>query len=156
MTEISNFIGYNAPFILLCLGSYIMWKSMQWIYLSTFIIGFFLNDLLNRIIKAIVQEPRPPNPINNGNYDDWTKTKSVQKYGMPSGHAQGAFYCASFLYFLTKSINVIIGSITLSIITLLHRYIYRKHTAKQLLVGSTIGILTGWIVYYFTFQSLRK
>ncbi len=117
-----------------------------------FIIGFFINILINIILKGIIQEPRP-----NENYRlfylDLLNIKrsenkglmSYDRYGMPSGHAQTAFYSTIFIYFALKNISVTIFYIFLSIITIYQRVMYNYHTIQQVIVGSIIGIIIGYI-----------
>ena len=137
--EIIENIGIFSPWVLLLFSSWILRK--QKIYLYFYIIGFFLDILLNMGLKEIFHEKRP--------YQEQTKD-----YGMPSGHAESAVFCWTFLWYMFPKLSwfTAIGAL-LVICTEIHRYVYRRHTLEQLLVGSLVGFfmaqLTLWSAEIF-------
>jgi membrane-associated phospholipid phosphatase len=94
--SIMDYIGYQGPY--LC--SFITCLSLleKPFYLIIFIIGCYLNYLLNYRLKGIIKEPRPKYPVV---YIDDNLIKRAEIYGMPSGHAQSISFAIVFL-FLTK------------------------------------------------------
>jgi membrane-associated phospholipid phosphatase len=116
--------------------------------LKVFISGYFLNGILNALLKYVFKEPRPT--------DDWqvlqigiahNKRFGFDKYGMPSGHAQ---HCGYILAFMTLAINdpYITGAFSIiSLICLYQRYLYQNHTILQIIIGFFTGIGSGYLLY---------
>jgi membrane-associated phospholipid phosphatase len=135
--DIINQVGSNSPFIISVIVLYLLRNNTP--YLWAFILGSLLNHWLNLLLKISIQDPRP-RIINDPNY------LGAQQYGMPSGHAQIAFFAITF-YYLVKKHNtntflfsfLALSGITLSCITLYQRYTYKYHTLEQLLVGAIMG-----------------
>lgn len=146
-----DYIGLFAPTILLLLS--ILFLFDKKIYMLYFVIGFVINNMLNVILKLLIKEPRPNKDYNilteNG------KRLYFDKYGMPSGHAQ---LCGFALAYITLVLNnpYISGLYLLvSILSLIQRYKYNKHTILQLIVGFVIGILVGYIFYHITNKFIK-
>ena len=99
-----------------------------------FIKGVFICILINQILKNIFRQQRPN-----------TEKHCIDKYGMPSGHSQLAFFC--FFYFANKNnfLETLI-MLLLSIYISYTRVILQCHTVNQVLVGSVIGSFLG--IYY--------
>ena len=57
MISILNHLGSHGPFILIILSIYLLWDHK--ILLFYYVIGIFVNMILNIILKGIIQEPRP-------------------------------------------------------------------------------------------------
>jgi membrane-associated phospholipid phosphatase len=135
-------IGYYGPIILFFIVCYFLWKRPK--YLQLYIICFFLNTFINKCLKLIFREPRPDNPIEFAKFENY---KNEELYGMPSGHAQSAFFSIVYLYNLQESVSVLLATLFIGCVTLYQRWKYRRHTAKQLIVGSSIGALFAWTIY---------
>jgi hypothetical protein len=86
-------------------------------YLQFYIIGNILNNILNIILKLIIKEPR-----TNG-------------------------YNLAFISLTLNDIFVTTLYILISIVSLLQRYLYKNHSMLQLLVGLSIGIGFGYLIY---------
>ena len=114
--------------------------------LFAYFIGFLVNYYINSWLKTWIQDPRPENPIPMVIVDDSSMYVGAEKYGFPSGHAQLVFYAITFLYFANKKITrTWIVCLFIGLITIYQRLKYRRHTVEQLLAGTLIGIITGWI-----------
>ena len=102
----------------------------------------FANEMLNRLLKDIIQQPRPEG-IDYINFWD-----SPTSYGMPSGHEQTAAAAATFiiLYFNNNILSTY--AVAQSILTGYQRWYYRKHTLEQVIAGGIIGIIMGNVLYY--------
>lgn len=150
-------IGYLGPITLLILILVMISTTNQAhnIYLYMYVIAWqVLNQFSNIVIKNTLKHPRPDSTLNK-DFKLLTPTMynyfSIhRKFGMPSGHAQQVFSELTFitLYFRNPIITTI--SIIQSCITLWQRYSTRRHSIKQLAVGSLIGILSGVIFYKLT------
>ena len=99
-----------------------------------------INIVSNTALKEIIKEPRPSNTQNVNAFD---AINPGNDYGMPSGHAQLVFSQVSFIALTFKNNLLTFVAFIQSILTVIQRYQYRKHTAFQLFVGAIIGTLTG-------------
>lgn len=140
-----DFIGYYGPVILFAITFYYFINRTP--YLIAIVFGSIINTLINKLIKTIIREPRPSNQIP---FIDEDQLIGTEKYGFPSGHAQSSFFSLAFITFANGPPFTIYFMTILSIITLYQRYIYRRHTIKQLIAGSIIGIIFAYIVIYTT------
>jgi membrane-associated phospholipid phosphatase len=114
--------------------------------LFVYFIGFLVNFYTNHWLKTWIQDPRPENPIPMLSVDDPKMYVGAEKYGFPSGHAQLVFYAITFLYYANKKITRSwIVCLFIGLLTIYQRLKYRRHTMEQLLAGTLIGIITGWI-----------
>jgi membrane-associated phospholipid phosphatase len=125
-------------------------------------IGFFIDNILNIIIKGIFQQPRPSEDIQQFNLALNSGKRFIFKdgvpfdiFGMPSGHAQSSLFSTSYVYFALKKINVLYLYLLLSLITVSQRVVYKFHSVLQVLIGSIIGALLGYCIYYLSQESLK-
>jgi len=103
-----------------------------------------LNITINGLLKEIINEDRPNGSMHVNKLeeiiDEGTK-------GMPSGHAQlvGSELALTFLSntsIITKSIMIVQTGLTLY-----QRWSYRKHTALQLTIGLSIGMIYSLLLW---------
>jgi membrane-associated phospholipid phosphatase len=145
-----GFIGYG-PIILFIVNIIFIWKKR--VYLNVYLIGFLVNIYLNKLLKVLFREPRPPlsNPITiTDNFDK-------EKYdGMPSGHAQTAFFSITYLYLCLRSTYLLITTLFTGLIILYQRWKYNNHYISQLIAGSLIGSGFSIFLYYLTKVYLVK
>jgi len=143
---ILDFIGYQGPYLLLGVSSFLLWNKPN--YLGFYWSGWVLNVFLNILLKGIIRQPRPIEDLHIFNAEkEQLKRIGYDRYGMPSGHAQMAFYSVSFLYFVFKSPLLLISSVLLSTITNYQRVKYKNHTTSQVVVGSLVGFAVGYFFY---------
>ena len=130
-------ISSQIPFMMGAISVFLLsFSEKQNIWLvSLYIAGFIGNELLNRILKPIIQDPRPV-PIS-----------PTDKYGMPSGHSQLAAYSLVFitLTLREKQYGWIFLFIFMTIATMAQRVIARVHSLEQVIIG---GLLGGGIGYF--------
>lgn len=141
-----DYIGLYAPIILFIFTLFLL-RNMP-TYLQFYIIGNILNNILNIILKLIIKEPRPNDEqkaieigVVNGS------RIGFDKFGMPSGHSQNCGYNLAFISLTLNDIFVTTLYILISIVSLLQRYLYKNHSMLQLLVGLSIGIGFGYLIY---------
>lgn len=146
--KIFKYLGQFGPYILILFSIYLLWNNYS--ILFYYLIGMFINCVLNFIIKDIIREPRPRLHYKNNIIPS-------DIYGMPSGHAQSIFFSAIFIYLLFKenklyetknNIYIINFYLIISILTSLQRLIYNYHTIQQIIIGIILGTLSGLITYY--------
>jgi membrane-associated phospholipid phosphatase len=148
---IIDIIGYYGPVILFALTFYYLIKRPP--YLMMFTIGSIANTLLNRVLKTTWREPRPRGQIT---FIDNNNLIGPEQYGLPSGHAQASFFAVAFLFFSNGPQAVLYVMTLLCVITLYQRWKYRRHTIKQLALGSLIGTLFAYALVFLTEFSLYK
>uniref|UniRef100_A0A1B0CT93 Dolichyldiphosphatase 1 n=1 Tax=Lutzomyia longipalpis TaxID=7200 RepID=A0A1B0CT93_LUTLO len=123
-----------------------------------FFLGLLLNELVNKILKTTIGEPRPlvrPNPST--------------EYGMPSNHSQFmCFFSTYVLLFvlirlhhmnnnapLERAMRILVLAICwmTSFIVSFGRIYLQYHTTAQVYVGALVGICTGaiWftVIHFF-------
>jgi len=93
--KLFDYIGFFGPIILSFITVLKLYKQQP------YLIGYFIflggNVIVNHVLKHIILEERPSGgrSLINEPYN------GMHKYGMPSSHAQSAFYSMTYLY-LTK------------------------------------------------------
>lgn len=139
---------YGPIIVILCSILYLINKPT---YLFFYTIGTIINIILNLTLKYIIKDNRPSvsekekKIITLANKNDYFN--SIDKYGMPSGHAQSLGFSIGFMYIFIKKSYLLWIYIIISCITLIQRYINNKHTILQLLIGYVIGMIIGLIFY---------
>jgi len=157
--NVFDYIGHYGPIITFAITCFYLLFVNKHLYFIVFLGGFWVNLIINNLLKSVIREPRPSRQIP---YIDNVFT-GAQIYGMPSGHAQMCFYNFGFLYCIIASVNkynnqllvLLSTSLFISIITLYQRFKFRRHTIKQLFVGSLVGFFTGFGIYK-SFEMLKN
>ena len=144
--------------------------SLIWILQNHEYLYFFISvivcDALNHIIKNNIAKPLMGNkkfpilgtgtrPKGAKNCGVFKNNKLAKSYGMPSGHSQGAAAFSTILFLqvnemfidnLTK-ICIQIGLILFALSVMYSRIRYGCHTVQQTIIGGTMGILLGIIIW---------
>jgi len=155
MNRFISVLGDFGPRILIILSILLFLPDLV---MAIFVfIGFRIVAYINGLIKNVIKEKRP-----TSNYTDysWSGKKTVypanslgrHNYGMPSSHALESWFLTTFIYLAFKNIPVTLLFLLVSIITCVQRVVDNNHTVKQVIVGSTLGI----IFAYSYFQLLIK
>jgi membrane-associated phospholipid phosphatase len=120
------------------------------------LVGFFINSILNLVLKGIIQQPRPSEDEKLFNLAKKNIPETIFKdgvpfniYGMPSGHAQSALYSCVYIFLSLRDIRVLIFYAVLSLIIMVERVINNLHTAFQVIVGAFIGGFIGYTAFHF-------
>ena len=101
---IINLIGKYGPFILIVITLYLLRNRNNLFFY--YIIGIFMNILLNLVLKGVILEPRPLQDHKLFNLAIKNGKRFIFKNGiiphdicgMPSGHAQSALFSTTFIY----------------------------------------------------------
>lgn len=143
---IIDFIGAQTPGILFTLSLFFLRNQIRFLYFFTS--GFILNLIINILLKICIKEPRPNTDkkvleigIVNG------ARVGFDKYGMPSGHAQTAGFCLTFISLVLRSPFITGLYLILTTNTIFQRYLYNNHTAFQLIIGLLVGIIFGYLYF---------
>ena len=140
--KILDAIGFFGPYIILLIGIILLWKQSKYFY--GYLLFHVINTFINKLIKLVVREPRPNNGKNIMEFEQ-NIYEGSEEYGMPSGHAQSCFYSITYLYLVKENPVWLIIELFIAGLTIYQRWNYNRHTAKQLIVGSIIGALIGWM-----------
>jgi membrane-associated phospholipid phosphatase len=160
ITSLIYEIGNYGPIILFFYSLFLLSSKKN--LLSYYILGIFLNTILNLILKVTFQQPRPSdNPktfdlaLKKGKYLLFKNGIPFDIFGMPSGHTQSSIFSTTFVFLSIKKYNSLIIYILLSLITMYQRVKYNFHTIFQVLVGSFVGFLFGFLFYYLSQEKIK-
>lgn len=144
--EVLYQIGANGPLFMVAF-SLLLLKSYPK-YFVLFLLGSFMNAIVNYLLKGLIAQPRPD--------DDkvelekaYRKILDFNRFGMPSGHTQIAFFTTVFVYLATQDIRVLVGFFILSLIVVFQRVHYKHHFLSQTMVGALVGSLLGWLTFQY-------
>lgn len=142
--SIVDFVAFNGPRIIAVITSLRLFTQFQ--YLIAYIVSKYADSEINKILKNVIREERPSNGENYAN----ERYVGAHVYGMPSGHAQSVFFSVVFLYLATRSNILLLLTGSIAVLTLLQRWISRKHTVAQLIAGSVVGAVNAFLAYKIT------
>lgn len=146
MEKIIDRIGFYGPTINFIIGFISLLKQPR--YLSGYLVFTGINSIWNKVLKNNIKEARPSGGIPL--YEGEEEFYIVDKYGMPSGHAQSVFFALTYLYLVKQSIYSFLLELCVALITCYQRWKYRRHTISQIIVGSFVGILFGGLSFSLT------
>jgi membrane-associated phospholipid phosphatase len=155
LIKLLDTVGENGPIftLLITCANLISQKK----YLISFLICVFMNHFLNGILKSTIREPRPGQSKSiESDKLNLDLVGNIEKYGMPSYHAQSVFFSTTFLYLVQKNPVLLFFEFVICIITLYQRFKYKRHDMRQLAVGSFIGIGFAILCFTLTNQYLSK
>jgi len=155
-----NVLGGYGEILVFFLSNYLLWNhSKSYFYYN---IGWFINFLLNIILKGFLQQPRPKEDPRNfelllkhGKRFVFKNGMPYDLFGMPSAHAQSCFYSTIFIYLTFKQMNLLFLYLIISMGIVSQRVVFDHHTILQVIVGSILGAIFGYIVYYFTQEKIK-
>jgi membrane-associated phospholipid phosphatase len=160
LLQLFNKFGSYAHVTIFFLSIFFLWNKDNLLFY--FIVGFIVNKLLNLVLKGIFQQPRPSEDIKTFNLAIEHGKRFIFKdgmpydiFGMPSGHAQTLLFSTAFIYLALRNKKIFYLYLLISIITLCQRVVFKHHTIIQVLVGSIIGTLFGYFVYYLSGEKIK-
>jgi membrane-associated phospholipid phosphatase len=153
-------LGGYGPIILVFLSWYLLFDHRNLFFY--FNVGLFANSVLNIILKGIIQQPRPmfdskKIKLMASHAKDFFFQNGIpfDIYGMPSGHAQTAFFITVFLYLSLKHRNLLYLCIVFSLLICYQRVTFGYHSVFQVIVGSIIGSFIGYIFYQLAREKIK-
>ena len=151
-----GYLGPNSLLALILLTFAYQHVSNPLLY-AVVIAWQIVSHFINVSVKNILRAPRPDSD-KDPNFGHLKPTFANfltihRHYGMPSGHAQATVSELTFiaLYFKQPALTALAAAQTL--LTLWQRYETRRHSAKQLLAGSALGLAIG-LGFYLLFQKI--
>lgn len=154
MFEIFQKIGQTSPFMLFFISVFLLRNKNNLLFY--YVVFFVIGLLINLILKGLIEEPRPS--IDTKTFDLMMKNKERYIYkhgipydifGMPSGHSQSVLFTTIFIYLSLHDIKILLLYLFIDIITLVQRVVDNHHTVKQVIVGSIVGCLLGYVAFKF-------
>ena len=124
-------------------------------------LGIVINIFLNIFLKLLWKEPRPNE--NKRAFELALKQKNPLLYqgglyynifGMPSGHAQTAFFSTVFILLQNKKYAAFF--ILFSLLIVSQRVYFSHHSLSQVLVGSIVGSVVGYYFYFFAMGKIKE
>ena len=159
LSTIFDEFGQYGPIILIIYSCYLLWdKSNLFFY---YIVGIFINAILNLIIKGIIQEPRPSEDLKtfelllkNGRRFLFKDGIPHDIFGMPSGHTQSSLFSTIFIFLSLRKLNILRVYLIISLIIMSQRVAFNHHTIWQVIVGAIVGGLFGFVMFYMAQNKL--
>ena len=143
--DIIDNIGFQGPNITFVITAFFLFNQKMFFF--SYLVFYFANTYLNKILKNIFRQPRPSGwkAINEADNDDGRVT-----YGMPSGHAQWVTFSTTFLYLVKKDRSLLLLELFICALTIYQRWKYRRHSLDQLAAGSLVGASVAYLCYELT------
>ena len=159
LSTIFDRFGQYGPIILIIYSCYLLWdKSNLFFY---YVVGIFINAILNLIIKGIIQEPRPSEDLKtfelslkNGRRFLFKDGIPHDIFGMPSGHTQSSLFSSVFIFLSLRKVNIFGFYLLISFIVMAQRVAFEYHTIPQVIVGAIVGMLFGYFMFYMAQNKL--
>jgi len=127
-----------------------------------YVLFFGISIVLNIVLKGLIQQPRPSIDAKTFQLMMKNKERYISKhgmsydiFGMPSGHSQSVLFSTVFIYFCLRDFKVLLVYTIISLITLCQRVIDNHHSVMQVIVGSSIGIVLGYIAYFMAKNNIE-
>ena len=153
-------LGGYGPLLLILLSWYLLWDHKNLFFY--FNVGLFANAVLNIILKGIIQEPRPmfdskKIKLMTTHARDYFFQNGIpfDVYGMPSGHAQAAFFMSVFMYLSLKHTNLLYLYLFFSLLICYQRVKFDYHSMSQVVVGSIVGSAFAYLVYQLAREKIK-
>lgn len=144
--KIVDHVGFNGPIILFSLSLLLLRHKRKTLFI--YIVGSIINVIVNYLLKMIIKQPRPVEDNINLEWNQINdKRENVDKYGMPSGHAQMTWFSTMFVFLVLKDFKWLLFFMIISLNTVFQRFKYNNHTTFQLMVGTVIGLTMGYLFY---------
>lgn len=131
----------------------ILFLENKYIFLTSYVIFFLLNIVINYILKIILKHPRP-----NENMDlfHFIKEKiNYDRFGTPSDKCQNCFFSTFFILFSTKNIFYFIIYLFLSFYVIYEEIQNNISYYYQLIIACIIGIIISIIAYQLSLFFLK-
>jgi len=139
ISYVLDLIGYYGPYIQAIIVLIVINANTNIVFIYT--LGLLLSNLFNNFLKETIKQDRPPNQVH-------TDIENIcHNYGMPSYHMQCSAFSIAFLFCTTMSYRLLVITSTLGLLSFKQRHKFRRHTFLQLVVGTIVGAILGWITY---------
>jgi membrane-associated phospholipid phosphatase len=134
MENIADGLGFYGPLVIM--GCVIVALVHRPKYMAAYVMFVFLNNVINRGLKMMIQEERPANPKPFSKYERY---QNAEHYGMPSGHASSVAFSFVYLFVLYPYSWWLLVVGFIAGLTFIQRWKYRRHSVEQIAVGAMVG-----------------
>ena len=154
--KVMKYTGKYGPFILFL--PTVLFLSNKRSALIYYVTGFFLNSIANVCLKLLIQQPRPSE--DKAKFDLALERGKQFLYipydvfGMPSGHSQSVAFTTVFVFLAIQNNLFRLFCLVISVITLWQRVEYNHHTVLQVVVGSMVGGLISYLMFYMNKKNI--
>lgn len=129
----------------------------RWSEACQILAAFLFSALLAQILKVVFSMPRPKQFFAPGQYayfiDGVTHTGFAS---FPSGHSTSVFALATILALLEKNKKTNVAYLLGAVAVGYSRIYLGQHFLNDVLMGSTIGVLTSVLVYWLFTEKLQS
>jgi len=160
LLNILNTFGENGNIVLIILSIFFLWEKQKLLFY--YIVGYFINKLINIILKGFLKQARPtedmrlfPVALSSKKGFIYKNGMPFEIFGMPSGHAQSCMYSTIFIYFALRKNIILYLYLLVSFIIILQRIINNYHTFLQVGIGCIIGGLFGYFMYRLARENIK-
>lgn len=161
IANIINTLGKFGPVFLFAPSVFLLWNQHKKTLLNYYVIGYFINIVINMLLKGVFKQPRPFENVKlfqlalkKRMEDGYMSLLDMNIYGMPSGHAQMVFYSTMYIHLALKNPYISIAYFILSLITMYQRVNKNMHTFFQVIVGSILGCVFAYATFYFSQKNI--
>jgi len=152
MFTILKTVGSYGPLILLLCSIFLLRNKSNLLFY--YILFFGISIILNVVLKGLIQDRRPSIDPKTFQLMMKNKERYISKhgvpydiFGMPSGHSQSVLFSTMFIYLCLRDFKILLVYAAVCLITLSQRVLCIHHTFMQVVVGSFIGIVLGYVGY---------
>ena len=107
-----------------------------------------MNNILNIGLKLLIREPIPKNEVKF--IELLGHRVGYDKYGMPSEHSQNCFFSLIYITLVLNQPSITLFYSIISFIFIAEKYKYENNTLIQLFIGSIVGTLFAYFIYFFS------
>ena len=154
-----KYTGKYGPLILFFPTVFLLWNKKN--ALMYYVLGFFLNSISNVFLKLLFRQPRPSDDkqkfdlaLDKGRRFLFDSGIPYDVFGMPSGHSQSVAFTLVFVFISIPNNAYRMFCLLIALITLWQRVQYRHHTIMQVTVGSVVGGLFAYFMFYMNRKNI--
>jgi len=160
MMNVFNEFGSYGPNIILILSMFLLWDKNNMFFF--YIIGLFIDFVLNLVLKGIIQQPRPSFDskeiqlaLKNNKRFVYKDGLPYDLFGMPSGHSSAVIFSSVFVFLVLRKTNWLYVYLLISVIVMTQRVVYKHHTIPQVLMGAFVGASLAYLLYSFAEKKVK-
>ena len=149
-----TFLG-DGTFSVLVIVLFLLMR--RWPQACLVTISFLLSALLTGILKNVFSMPRPKQFFAPGEYSYFINgVTNVGFASFPSGHTTSVFALATMLALMEKNKRTNFVYLLVAVAVGYSRIYLGQHFLNDVLMGSTIGVLTSVVIYWLLSQKLQS
>ena len=160
VSTIFNNIGSYGPALLFLNSCSLLWNKETLLFY--YVVGIFLNSVLNVILKLLFKQPRPSEDertfklaLTHGKYIVFKDGYPHSIFGMPSGHTQTSVFSLIFIYLSGINERWLYFYSIIIIIVMSQRVAFNHHTIFQVIIGAFVGAFVGYQFFFLAKQKIK-